>query len=81
MAKRRVDWDRIRWGSLTRWCREHNREIRRVFGSGCFNKDGSLNDRVLRQMYAHPDKLARITRRWRLIWEKIGFKLNVLRRR
>ena len=77
--KRRIDWRRIRWGTLTRWCRKHNDEIKRLTGKSCFTKSGELNDNTLRYLYSHPEILQMITRQWRRIKRKIHFKLHVLK--
>ena len=83
MAKRKraskIDWSRIRWGSLTKWCQRHNREIERLTDKSCFTRDGKLNDNTLKYLYNHPEILQKITRQWKHIKRKIGFKLRVLK--
>jgi hypothetical protein len=80
MGKRKVDWSRIRWGTLTEWCRRHNAEIRKLAGKTCFARNGELNDRTLRYLYDHPEIIKRISKtHWRRIWRKIHFKLHVLK--
>jgi len=77
---KRIDWDRIRWGTLTRWCKKHDSEVRKLTGRSCFTKRGELNDNTLRYLYNHPEILRKISRTWwRRIWRKIHFKLYVLR--
>ncbi len=79
MARRRIDWSRIRWGTLTRWCSRHESEIRRLTGKSCFTRSGELNDNTLRYLYNHEEILQEITRQWKHIKRKIGFKLHVLK--
>ncbi len=82
MARRRkrLDWDRIRWGSLTEWCLRHSKEIKRYTGKPCFTKTGELNDNTLRYLYNHPDVVKRIAKsHYKRILRKIRFKLFVLR--
>lgn len=75
-----IDWDRIRWGTLTRWCRKHNDEIKRLTGKSCFTKTGELNDRTLRYLYNHDEIIKRIAKsHWKRVKRKIHFKLYVLR--
>jgi len=78
--RRNIDWDKIRWGTLTDWCRKHNARIKRLTGKSCFTKTGELNDRTLRYLYNHPDIIKKMSRtHWRRIWRKLHFKLNVLK--
>ena len=78
--KKRIDWARIRWGTLTEWCKRHEAEIRRLTGKSCFTRTGELNDRTLRYLYKHPDIIKKISKtHWRRIWRKLHFKLYVLR--
>lgn len=82
MARRgkRIDWSRIRWGSLTEWCRKHNDEIKRMTGKSCFTRSGELNDNTLKYLYNHPEILKKISKsHWRRIRRKIQFKLYVLK--
>ena len=82
MARKRkgVDWARIRWGTLTAWCKRHEKEIRRLTGRNCFTKTGELNDRTLRYLYKHQEIVKRIAKsHWKRILRKIRFKLNVLK--
>ena len=79
--RNRINWERIDWGSLTKWCQRHNSQVEKHTGKNCFTKDGKLNDRTLRYLYNHPEILAKITRKWRHIWRKIHFKLHVLDKR
>jgi len=76
--QKRIDWSKIRWGTLTAWCRRHEREIRRLTGKNCFTRSGELNDNTLRYLYSHPEILRKITRQWKRIKRKIQFKLYVL---
>ena len=78
--RKRIDWDRIRWGTLARWCRKHNDEIKRLTGRNCFTKDGGLNDHTLRYLYKHQEIVKRIAKsHYKRILRKIRFKLYVLR--
>ena len=83
MGSRRkgIRWSRIRWGSLTRWLREHEDEIERLTGHKPFTRDGEINDNTLRILKAHPEIVKKISKsRWKHIMRKIVFKLKVLRR-
>lgn len=77
--RRKIDWSRIRWGSLTDWCKRHNKEIKRLTDKSCFTKNGELNDNTLRYLYKHDEILKKITRKWKHIKKKIHFKLHVLK--
>ncbi|BBC20957.1 hypothetical protein [Aeropyrum globular virus 1] len=78
MARRRIDWSRIRWGSLTRWLLKHRQAIKRRYGDP-FTKTGEINDRVLRKLYKDEEFLKRLAgSHWRRIKRKIQFKLYVL---
>ena len=78
--RRGINWARIRWGTLTAWCKRHEKEIRRLTGRNCFTKTGELNDRTLRYLYKHQEIVKRIAKsHWKRILRKIRFKLNVLK--
>ena len=78
--KKRIDWARIRWVTLTRWCEKHNSEIKRYTGRSCFTRSGELNDHTLRYLYNHDEIIKRIAKsHWKRVKRKIRFKLNVLR--
>jgi len=77
--RKRIDWERIRWGTLTAWCKRHQAEIRRMTGKNCFTRSGELNDNTLRYLYSHPDIVKRISKtHYKRILHKIQFKLYVL---
>ena len=78
--KKRIDWSRIRWGTLTEWCKRHEAEIRRLTGKSCFTRSGELNDHTLRYLYNHDEIIKRIAKsHWKRVKRKIRFKLYVLR--
>ena len=78
--KGKIDWDRIRWSTLTDWCHRHEGEIRRLTGKDCFTRTGELNDNTLRYLYNRDDVIKRIAKsHWKRIKRKIQFKLHVLR--
>lgn len=77
-----VDWDRVRWGSLTEWLEKHRAAIRRATGSDPFTARGTMNTRVLRRLAEDEDLLRRLAgTHYRRIKRKILFRLNVLGRR
>lgn len=80
MARRkRVNWKRIKWGSLTRWLKRHRSQIKRKYGDP-FTKTGEINDRVLRKLAKDQAFLKKLAgSHWKKILKKIRFKLNVLR--
>lgn len=76
---RKIDWSRIRWGSLTRWLLKHREAIKRKYGDP-FTRDGEINDNVLRKLYKDEDFLRKLAgSHWKRIKRKIQFKLYVLR--
>jgi len=78
--RKRIDWERIRWGTLTAWCKRHNSQIKRLTGKPCFTRSGELNDNTLKYLYNHPDIVKRISKtHYKRILRKIQFKLHVLR--
>lgn len=80
MGRKRIDWNRIRWGSLTEWCLRHNDRIKRLTGKHCFTRNGDLNDNTLRYLYTHDEIIKRIARsHWKRVKRKIRFKLRVLK--
>ncbi len=80
MSRKRIDWEHIRWGTLTRWCKRHNKEIKRMTGKNCFTRSGELNDNTLRYLYNHEEIIKRIAKsHWKRIKKKIQFKLYVLK--
>ena len=77
---KRIDWGRIRWGTLTAWCKRHEQEIKRYTGRSCFTRSGELNDHTLRYLYRHQDIVKRIAKsHYKRILRKIRFKLYVLK--
>ena len=83
MARRKIKWKRIRWGSLTRWLKRHRKEIARKYGDPFITKRGKIveiNDRVLRKLAKDEKFLKKLAGpHWKKILRKIQFKLNVLR--
>jgi len=78
--KERIKWSKIKWGSLTRWLRKHEKQIRKRYGVSPFTKSGEINDRVLQKMKNDDAFLKKISKsHWKKIKKKIVFKLNVLR--
>ena len=59
-------------GSLRRWLKRHEAEIKRYLGTSPFNRDGTIKMSVLRRLHANKDLLKRIAKsHWRRIWHKI----------
>ena len=84
MGRRRksrgINWGKIKWGSLARWLKRHEKDIRRHFGKSPFTKTGEINDNVLRRIYRDVDFLKRVSgSHWKRIRKKIQFKLYVLK--
>ena len=81
MANKRINWKKIRWGTLTRWLKDHRDEIRRYTGRSPFTRSGEINDQVLRTLLAHPEIVRRIAKsHYKRILRKIRFKVKVLKR-
>ena len=80
--RKRIDWSKIRWGTLTKWCYRHRSEIKRKYGDPFrVNRNGrvELNDRVLRKLVKDEEFLKKLSgTHWKRIKKKIQFKLNVL---
>ena len=82
MGKKRVDWERIRWGTLTKWLKRNRAAIRRRYGEDPFTKRGTMNARVLRRL-ARDDAFLRRRAGSAAprVKRKILFRLHVLGRR
>ena len=75
----RINWNKIRWGSLTRWLKKHRKAIERKYGDP-FTKNGEINDRVLRKLYRDKAFLKKLSgSHYKRIRRKIQFKLYVLK--
>jgi len=59
-----IDFNKIKWGSLTRWLKQH-------YGDAAFNKDGTIKKSFVRKLLNDPNISEKIKR-------KIRFYLNVL---
>ena len=81
--RKRVNWKRIRWGSLTRWLKRHRSAIKRKYGDPFITHKGKIveiNDRVLRKLAKDEKFLKKLAgSHWKKVLRKIKFKLNVLR--
>lgn len=77
---RRIDFSKIKWGTLTKWLKRHEKKIRRVFGKRPFTAGGKINKALVRVMLSNPEKLKRITRRSPLILRKLRFYYYILAR-
>jgi len=78
MVRRRINWKKIKWGSLKRWLLEHRASIRRKYGDP-FTITGELNDWVLWELYRDERFLKRLAgTHWKTIKKKLQFKLYVL---
>ena len=77
--KKRINWDKTRWGSLPRWLLKHRQAIKRRYGDP-FTKTGEINDNVLRKLYNDEEFLKKLAgSHWKRIKRKIQFKLYVLK--
>jgi len=77
--RKRIDFSKIKWGTLTKWLYKHRRAIKRKYGDP-FTKTGELNDNVLRRLYHDEAFLKRLSKnKWKKIKKKIHFKLYVLK--
>lgn len=75
----RINWKKIRWGTLTKWLKKHRAAIKRRYGDP-FTKSGEINDNVLRRLVKDDAFLKKLAgSHWKRIKRKILFKLNVLR--
>jgi len=83
-SRKKIDWSKIRWGSLTRWLKKHRKAIKRKYGDPFrVNKRGQveINDRVLRKLYKDEKFLKKLAgSHYKRIKRKIQFKLYVLGR-
>ncbi len=78
--KHKIDWSKIEWGSLTRWLRKHEKEIKRALGKSPFTRSGEINDNVLRELKKNKKLLKKLAGpHWKKILRKIIFKLNILK--
>ncbi|MEM4429613.1 MAG: hypothetical protein QXM08_00435 [Thermofilaceae archaeon] len=79
MSKKRINWEKIRWGTLTKWLQKHRSAIKRKHGDP-FTRTGEINDRVLRKLYKDEKTLKKLAGpHWKRIKRKIHFKLHVLK--
>jgi len=79
-AAKAINWKKIKWGSLERWLKRHEKEIKRTLGKSPFTKSGEINDNVLRSLKANEELLRKLAgTHWKKIKKKITFKLNVLK--
>jgi len=82
MPKKRgkINWKKIKWGTLTKWLKRHEKEIKRALGKSPFTKSGEINDNVLRELKSNKKLLKKLAGpHWKKILRKIIFKLNVLK--
>jgi len=81
--KRRINWSKIRWGTLTRWLKRHRKQIKRKYGDPFVvknNKAIEINDKVLQKLEKDEKFVKRLSgSHWKKILRKIRFKLRVLR--
>ncbi len=78
--RKRINWSKIRWGTLTRWLKKHRSKIKDRYGASPFTRSGEINDRVLRKLYKDKAFLKELSKtHWKRIRRKIQFKLYVLR--
>ena len=77
--KKKINWKKIRWGTLTAWLKKHRAAIRQRYGDP-FTRRGEINDRVLRKLYKDKRFLRKLAKSHaKRIEKKIQFKLYVLR--
>ena len=83
MGKKRINWKKIKWGSLTKWLKRHRSAIKRKYGDPFVTRGGKvveINDRVLRKLYKDKEFLKKLAgNAWKKIWRKIHFKIHVLK--
>ena len=81
--RKRINWKKIRWGTLTRWLKKHRRSIKRKYGDPFVVKGNEvveINDRVLKKLEKDEKFVKRLSgSHWKKILRKIRFKLRVLR--
>ena len=77
--RKKINWSKIRWGTLTAWLLRHRQAIKRRYGDP-FTRNGEINDRVLRKLYNDPQFLKKLSKtHYKRIRRKIQFKLYVLK--
>lgn len=77
--RKKINWSKIRWGTLTAWLKRHRRAITRRYGDP-FTRSGEINDRVLRKLYRDKAFLKELSGpHYKRIRRKIQFKLYVLK--
>ena len=60
------------------WCKRHERELERLTGMRVFTKRGTINVNLLRRLHSDKELLRKVAGpRWRKIWQKVHFALNV----
>jgi len=81
--KGRINWKKIKWGSLTRWLKRHRAAIKRAVGDPFRKRPRGkdiINDNVLRKLVKNEKLLKKLAgSQWKHIKRKILFKLNVLK--
>ncbi|MHA1594309.1 MAG: hypothetical protein ACTSXX_06135 [Candidatus Baldrarchaeia archaeon] len=59
-------------GSLRAWLKRHEKKLRRLTGFKVFNKDGTVNERLIEYLERHPDVIKKISKsHWKRIWRKV----------
>ena len=80
---KKINWKKIKWGSLTKWLKKHRAAIRRSVGDPFVVRGGKIveiNDNVLRKLVKNEALLRKLAgSHWKRIKRKILFKLNVLK--
>ena len=76
----RIDWEDIRWGTLTKWLLKHRHMIRRRYGMDPFRRDGKISLTVVKRLYRDEEFLKRLSRsHWKRIKKKLQFYINQIR--
>ena len=59
-------------GSLRAWLKRHEKKLRRLTRMKVFNKDGTVNERLIEYLERHPDVIKKISKsHWKRIWRKV----------
>ena len=79
--RRRIEWDEIRWGTLTRWLKKHEEKIRKKYGRSPFRRDGKISLSVAKRLYADEKFLRELAgSHWKRIRRKLHFYIHILRK-
>lgn len=75
----KINWRKIKWGTLEEWLKKHQGEIEKRYHMKPFTKDGKMNEKLLRKMYKDTNFLKQVSgSHYKRIKRKIQFRLYVI---